>query len=164
MVSVSPRYGEVLSFECKEDHIVLQTETGKAVYEYDGRIPWSRICVEVNERIREALRDRVEFEIRAIRYSSGIAGTGGAIGRISIDGEVIATGRYESGDFTTPELGAALAAYLELSGVDALESEDPLVSAVALLDGKFDEDRIRAQALRDHPVWTAFYELRTGNH
>jgi hypothetical protein len=161
-LSVPARYGDVMGVECKPEFIVVSTVGGKATFDYRGIIPWSKLRAELMERFHPAFRSRVKVEILSMRFSSGATGRAGARGRIFIDGAVVGTGRFDSGDFTTCALGKAVADYLELTPQEALRSDDVLISCFALLDTCLD----RATSLeakesqhRNNPLWSAFYRL-----
>lgn len=159
-ISIPVRYGDVISVECKPRHILLRTTAGKAAFDYRGIIPWSKLRAELMERTHHELRSRVKIEILSMRFSSGATGRAGARGQIFVDAEIVSTGRFDTGDFTTGALGKAVADYLDLSPLDALQSADALISAFALLDKGLDQSTIFKIKTHDHPIWAAFYRLR----
>jgi hypothetical protein len=62
-------------------------------------------------------------------------------------------------------LGDAMRAYLDMSVTQALESENPFIRALAIVDRRVGVRSLHAISVdeQDHPLVKAFYRLRISN-
>ncbi|MDB6078649.1 MAG: hypothetical protein JWO82_2396 [Akkermansiaceae bacterium] len=109
------------------------------------------------ERLAQALEKRLAIHANAYRDVTGERGRTW----ITLDGEEIASFCYfahetvsrttdnPGGDFTKWDFGAAFGRYLDLSIEDALASENPIITGLALLDRRVGKRRLKLLAERE---------------
>ncbi len=151
---------------------------------------WSKLRSKVRQFICPELRDRIDFHVTSYRGSHDEAEKDW----ITIDGEPALTaswyqhqwygwprdakGRFdptteyprdidrERNEVHRPaDIGDALRSYLDMPITDTLESDNPFIRALSIVDRRTGKRTLQAMSIspQDHSLVQAFYRLRTGS-
>jgi len=140
-------------------------------------VQWSKLKSRIRDFICPELRGRIDFHVTSYRHSHDEAEKCW----ITVDGQRILTlgwyayhCKHSDADDQTREqlaihppqhLGDAMRAYLDMSVTQALESENPFIRALAIVDRRVGVRSLHAISVdeQDHPLVNAFYRLRISN-
>lgn len=170
-LEVPSLFGDILDAKLRKDFILVHTFEGRVSFHANGDLKgllhWHCIRKNLKEKcLLNSLTKRVDFHITHYHWGKQAKSKIGASGRITLDKNIIINFSFNpnEAEFEPFDLGAALAQYLYLDPIKAIESKNIIISAFALLDKRLStEDINNSRNTHNHKLWSAFKELRNKN-